>query len=156
MVVLGGAALTWPLAARAEQSAMPVIGFLNAGSAAQWAHLVDAYRAGRKEAGFVDGQNVAVEFRWANGDQAQLPALAADLVTRRVAVNATGGSGEAVTAAKAATATIPIAFTSGFYPVKAGVVEPQPTGGQRHGRQQLHLCDRVEATGYLARNGALP
>jgi putative tryptophan/tyrosine transport system substrate-binding protein len=70
MVVLGGTALTWPPAARAEQSAMPVIGFLNAGSAAQWAHLVDAYRAGLKEAGFVDGQNVAIEFRWANGDQA--------------------------------------------------------------------------------------
>src|SRR5262245_63125202 len=117
---IAASAVAWPLKAWAQQSNLPLIGMLNGQSAEGYSHLAEAVRLGLKDEGFADGQNVTIEYRWAAGQDEQLPAMAVELVNRPVAVLLTGGSTWATISAKVATATIPIVLTTAFDPVKFG------------------------------------
>jgi len=120
--VIAGSAAAWPLGTQAQQPAMPVVGFMSGRAPEDSAHLVSAFRQGLAETGFVESQTVTIEFRWAHGDYDRLPALAADLVSRKVAVLVGVGGDVSALAAKKATATIPVVFGMGDDPVKAGIV----------------------------------
>ena len=151
-----GAMAAWPLAARAQQTAMPVIGFLSSASAEPWKPYVSAYRSGLKESGFVEGQNIAIEFRWAEGHYDRLPSLAAELVGRPVTLIEASGGLPSILAAKAATTTIPIVFTLGSDPVKFAIVASlnKPSGNITGVSLLAYLLDakRVELLHELVPN----
>lgn len=122
LALVAGAMAGWPRGARAQQQRLPIIGFLHSGSPGPFAHLAAAFRDTLQGAGYAEGQNVAIDFRWAEGQYGVLPGLAAELVRGQVAVIVAGGGGPAVVAAKSVTRTIPIVFVSGGDPVKMGLV----------------------------------
>ena len=122
IMLLGSAATLRPFATHAQQAPIPIIGFLNSGSAGAFAHLANAFGQGLKETGYVEGQNVVIEYRWAEGRYHLLPAMVADLLKRQVNVIAATGGEQSVVAAKAATTTTPIVFTAGGDPVRQGLV----------------------------------
>ena len=127
--VIAGSTAVWPLAARAQQSSMPVVGFMHSGAQAPFAHLAAAFRKGLSENGYTEGKNIVIEYRWGDGDNSRLPEMAADLVRRKVDAIAVGGGVAPALAAKAATTTIPIIFNSSD-PLRFGIVTSlsHPTG----------------------------
>jgi putative tryptophan/tyrosine transport system substrate-binding protein len=159
ITLLGGAAASWPLASRAQQAVMPVIGWLSVASADGMVERVADFRAGLKEQGFVEHQNVLIEYRWANEQSELLPRLAAELITRRVSVIAVGGGTVTALAAKASTAAIPIVFAIAADPVRAGLVESlSRPGGNITGivgfADQL-ITKRLEVVGQLLPNASV-
>ena len=138
-LILSAAAVVWPKAVGAQQSEMPVIGFFSLAAPDAFAHLLAAYHEGLRGAGFVDGENVMIEYRWARGRYDQLPALAAELVDRDVAIIVSSGGDRPSLAAKAATSTIPIVFTGSDDPVGFGLVESlSHPGGNMTGAAGSH------------------
>ena len=122
ITLIGGAAAAWPLAAHAQQPAMPVVGYVFAGSPEESTHLTAAFRKGLTETGYVEGKNVTIAYRWTHNQNDQLPALIADLISHRVTIIVTPNFVRAALEAKAATSSIPIVFGGGFDPVQAGLV----------------------------------
>ncbi len=123
IAALGGAAITWPFIARAQQSALPEIGFMSARSPEDSVYVLASFHKGLEEGGYVDGRNVKIEYRWARGDYDRLPAFAAEFVSRKVKVLVATGGDASARAARAATSSIPIVFSIGGDPVKAGLVD---------------------------------
>ena len=149
--VIGGGVAAWPLLASAQQSTMPVIGYIGTGSRESDAFRLPAFHQGLTESGYVEGRNVTIEYRWAEGHNDRLATLAADLVRRHVSVIAVPASTPGALAAKAATSTIPVVFYIGLDPVALGLVtQSEPAGRQPHGRDWLERDGRAEAAAVAA------